>query len=435
MNRKSIDDIISPEDSGRRSIRKVSVDRSLRRKKSERVRDINKGKDTNFSPKPPRTRRASSGWGLWIIALISFLVLIFGFSFLFSGARLIITPKQRTVLVDANFNASKTPKANEFRYEMMTTDKEGSKNVTASGEEFVKEKASGEITIYNNFNSSNQRLIKNTRFETPEGLIYRIDKSIIVPGQKKKGGTLVPGSIEVTVYADENGEKYNIGLTDFTIPGFKRGPRFNGFYARSKTEMIGGFVGKRKVISKEDETKTRDEIKNELSTQLLKDAYSQKPEGFEMYKDGIFVTFTSLPNKEDGGSVSVREKALLYGVLFEQKSFAKFLAKNTIAGFDGEDVEISNPDTLKFNIIDKENVKPWVTNGFSFKLGGKAHIVWSFDTDSLKRDLVGKSKGALQTVLTGYPSIDEAKIVLRPFWRQTFPDKVEDIKINTIIDK
>lgn len=433
--KRSIDDIVSPENRDHRSIRKVNVDRTSRRKKLGRVRETEHNANTNLPPKPPRTRRTSSRWGFFVIIIVSILILIFSFSFLFSGAKLIITPKQRTVLVDSEFKTYKEPKINELGYEIMTIERDGSQKVTASGEEFVKEKASGKIIIYNNFNSSNQRLIKNTRFETPDGLIYRINKSIVIPGRKKENGTIIPGSIEVTVYADEEGEKYNIGLTDFTIPGFKGSARFNGFYARSKTEMTEGFVGKKKTIKKEDEVQARSDIQKRLKTQLLKEVFSQKPKGFEIYEDGIFINFKSLPDEESNGQVNIKEKAMLYGVLFKQEAFAKFIARNTIAGFEGEKVEVTDPSTLKFNILEKNKIEPWISEEFSFKLSGKAHIVWNFESNQLKEDLAGKSKGALKTVLTGYPNIDEARIVLRPFWRQTFPDKIEDIKIITIIEK
>lgn len=69
--KKNIDDIVPPEDRGQRSIRKVSVDRTPRRRKMERVQVV--GEDSDFSPpEPPRTRRRSSSrFGLWIIASVS----------------------------------------------------------------------------------------------------------------------------------------------------------------------------------------------------------------------------------------------------------------------------------------------------------------------------------------------------------------------------
>ncbi len=433
--KKHIDDIIPPED---RSIRNVSVSREGRRR-SQRQRP-----QEEHTPSPARRerhdvyrRRKAPRWGLWVISGVAVLaVLIFGLSFLFSGAKVIVTPKQRTVPIAAEFQASRTPSLTELGYEVMTIEREGSREVSASGEEYVEEKASGTIIVYNNFNSSDQRLIKNTRFESPDGKIYRINESIVVPGQRTEGNTTVPGSIEAVVYADEVGEEYNIGLTDFTIPGFEGSPRFEGFYARSKTAMTGGFVGEKKIVQEADEVRAREEIQRDIREQISQEALAQKPEGFELFENGTFIVFTSLPNQEKGNDAVIREKATLYGVLFKQEAFAAFLAENTVAGYnDGDSVRITNPQDLNFTILNKSEQEPWNDNAFQFEIDGTAHIVWEFDSQQLKNDLIGKSKDAFTTVLTGYPSIEEAQIILRPFWRQTFPEEIEDIKVTTIIDK
>ena len=97
--------------------------------------------------------------------------------------------------------------------------------------------------IYNKYSAEAQIFVKDTRFETPEGKIYRIDRAVTVPGMKNSGGQTVAGSVEATVYADKSGSEYNIGFSDFTIPGLKGGLKYEKFYARSKTPMTGGMKG------------------------------------------------------------------------------------------------------------------------------------------------------------------------------------------------
>ena len=80
----------------------------------------------------------------------------------------------------------------------------------------IERRASGKIIVFNNYSTNSQRLIARTRFETLEGKIYRIRDAVVVPGISDKDGRKTPGSIEVTVFADEPGEEYNIGYTDFT---------------------------------------------------------------------------------------------------------------------------------------------------------------------------------------------------------------------------
>ena len=200
-------------------------------------------------------------------------------------------------LYDFSFNAAINADINELSYEIMTIEKTDSKKIAATGREEIEEKASGKIVIFNDFNTSSQRLIKNTRFETPEGLIYRINKSIIVPGQKTEGGKTVPGSIEATVYADEAGEKYNIGLTDFTIPGFEGSPRFDSFYARSKTEMAGGFAGERLSANPDELKKAQDELRTELKKQLMAEAFSQIPDEFYPWPANVKIPDSKINRK------------------------------------------------------------------------------------------------------------------------------------------
>src|SRR3989344_1806407 len=52
------------------------------------------------------------------------------------------------------------------------------------GQQMVVKKARGEITVYNNYNSEPQNLITTTRFESAKGLIFRIQRSITVPGTR-----------------------------------------------------------------------------------------------------------------------------------------------------------------------------------------------------------------------------------------------------------
>ena len=73
---------------------------------------------------------------------------------------------------------------------------------------------------------------------------------VTIPGTKVENGKTVPGSKEVDVVADKAGAEYNIGLTDFTIPGFKGSPKFETVFARSKTEMTGGYVGNSQIVTK-----------------------------------------------------------------------------------------------------------------------------------------------------------------------------------------
>lgn len=419
MTQNPFQDIVPPE---KRTIRNVAPVHHNSRRPVQQVR-------------PPRRRSPISLKSkrfpikIWVVGLLSIFILFFIFSFLFAGAKVIVLPKQNQAFVDAQFEALREAPAGMLAYENMSIEKIGFKSISATGEEEVEIKASGKIVIFNNHDSASQRLIKNTRFETPDGLIYRIDKSIVVPGRKTTDGRVVPGSIEATVYADEPGEGYNIGLTDFTIPGFKGSPRFEGFFARSKTSITGGFVGKRLVVEEKALKDAKEEIQTNLKSVLLNEAFAQKPDGFYLYEDTIFVDFESLPSIDKGESVEIQEKGILYGVLFKEDDFAQYLAQNTLGSYDDSLIELINAADLVLTTFEKENARPWEEDSFTFVINGTADFVWFFDEEQLKSDLLGRSKDALATILSGYPSIDQAEVILRPFWKRTFPEKASKIKI------
>ena len=67
-------------------------------------------------------------------------------------------------------------------------------------------------------------------------------------------------------------------------------------------------------------------------------------------------------------------------------------------------------------------------------LSGTADVVWIFDEEKLKNDLSGRNNEAVFTIMSGYPSIDVAEVVIRPFWKGTFPVNTEEIKIEIILE-
>lgn len=441
MSKRTIRDILPPEhknrDRGRIKTPPIdtSVDKPVTKsppvQKPLRPFFEESGSISNIPPRPnQRGRLRYLYYG--VISIVFIALLSFLFSVFFAGATITVTPKIDTLTVDGEFRGvSKDPSTREIQYDIMTLEELLSATVPATGKVDVQEKASGNITVFNDYNDSPQRLIVNTRFETPDGLIFRIAKSITVPG--KKDG--VPGSIEVTIYADEPGEQYNVGLTNFTIPGFKGAPQFEGFYASSKTSMEGGFVGERLKVEESTLTLERNKLRATLEASLLDKVSSEQPVGFISFPDSIFIEFVSETPKDREGEVEIREKAVLYNVLFAEEAFAKFLAEATLGSFDGNDVtfrENINLTLIPQPLEKEESIAPWRDGEFKFILTGTADIVWLFDESALKDDLSGRNKEAIYTILSGYSSIDEAEVVIRPFWKGSFPTDTEEIKIEVL---
>ncbi len=429
MPKNILQDVTPPK---RKTIRDIPL--SINRKKEE---EENKSDLSDF-PGPIEdiraTKRVGSKTKWWILAIVVLIATYFFLSIGFSGAEVVLVPKQEKVDIELSLLAVRDDiRSGEdgVPFKTILIESEGSRSTSNITEKDVDKKASGEIVVFNDYSSEAERLTKNTRFETSDGLIYRTPKSVLVPGRKVDNGKTTPGSITITVYADSPGNDYNIGLVDFTIPGFKGTDRFSKYYARSKTEMAGGYSGIMKIVEDDELEQMRNDIHIDLDKELRSKVYTQVPEDYVLYEDGMFVDFKHQPNLDLGGSVQIIEKGILRAVLFDKSDLSNFIAENLISGLGEGVVEISNLEDLSFGIDDKENIQPWEDVNFDFGLSGSAQFVWVFDEDKMKDDFAGQSKKNTDSILSNFIGITEAEVTISPFWKLTFPKNTERIKIET----
>ncbi len=357
---------------------------------------------------------------------------------LMSGAEVTVYPKYKDVSVQASFTTYKVPKAGELSFELLTLEATGERQVAASGKEQVSERASGSIFVYNN-QKTTQRLIKNTRFESPEGLIFKIPESIEVPGASTDAsGKTVPGMITVEVFADGTGEQYNIPASRFTIPGLKGRPEYDAVYGESALEFSGGFEGDKYIIDDAELEARKQELHLELRNTLLSRLETEKPAGFIAYPDAVTISFESLPATAYGDQLAtIKERARLSIPLFKESEFAEYIAESTVAGYDGEGVILEHPEDLVFAYSLPTTTVSDISgySELSFELRGNTRIVWDYNEEELKNDLVGLSKTALPAVLGAYPSIDRAEAVVRPFWSTSFPSAPEKLRVMRHIEE
>ncbi len=366
-------------------------------------------------------------WQLW--GLAGFFLAFLGFALMngFDGAILTITPKSMAVTVNQEFVASADPIA-KLHYELLSITKADETLIPADTTKRVDEKASGIIVVYNAFSSLPQRLIKNTRFESPEGRIYRIRESITVPGEKSVNGKTTPGSMEVEVFADATGEAYNLALTDFTIPGFKSDPkRYAGFYARSKTALSGGFSGTVKTASAAALASARETLAKKLEETVRAETKTKVPPGFVLFPAALVVVRDEKPPVEKGGSVAVRETLAGSAYLFKRTELAAAIAREK----QGSDfpAEIPELNSLQFRWSEPPTASLGKTAPVRFALSGGARLVFLYDADKLRAALLGREKSEIATILAQFPTIEKIDVVLRPFWSSAFPTKQKNLVI------
>ncbi len=432
---KQIDGVVVPE--RRKSIRNIPI--SDVRRKSEKAASLDAVKRSSRSAPPqseeedippvtppPLQRSRGRGKGRLFTGLIAVLVVAFLALSAFSGATLSYVPRSAPLTFQGDtYSAYKSGTGLLYSIVKLSGDK--GMSVTATGETDVSRKASGTIVIYNNASAEAQKLIENTRFESGDGKIYRIQKAVSVPGKTSTG----PGSLEVQVLADQAGESYNIGLVDFTLPGLKGSPRFDTIYARSKTAMTGGFVGKEKSVSPDELAKAKADLKNSLNQELLAKASAEVPTEFILFPALSSVTFEDLPQTAGSaaGSVTLNMRGNLYGIMFKKSDLSTALSLGKAPRAPQDPVELDSFNTLEVAFVGGVPGDLLNLSKVDFKVTGTGHLVWQTDEVALKSDLAGRAKSDLPQLLNNYPTIESATASVRPFWKSTFPTEASKITV------
>ncbi len=360
-----------------------------------------------------------------------------GLSALLGKTDLTIYPVNREPNVSAEFTAYPEKRDGELSYEVMTLEATGEQQVKASGQVEVQEQATGNIEIIKTTPGA-ERLIKNTRFRTDDGLVFRIYESIVVPGSIDG----VPGTISAKVFADDVGEEYNVSSNvSLDIPGFKESGLDNLYSAisgRTSSDFTGGFDGTQFKIDESELGTARQALQIELRDNLLARIENEQPADFIAFDpEAVALSFNQLPAVEYGENlVTIREQAILQIPLFKASDLASYIARETVATYDGGDIRIDDPSTLVFSYVNPEMSSMVIANepAITFKLTGKPLLIWEYDSNNLTENLAGLPKTAINNAVGAYPGIESAHVRVTPFWKRTFPEDPSEINIIEILE-
>jgi len=365
-----------------------------------------------------------------IYSVIGFVVLIVAFSIftLMKSVTVTYVPKSTDISFSKDsFTAYRLGGDGKLAFSVIKLASDKGLETPASGQEQVSIKASGKAIVYNNSGTAPQKLVKNTRFQTTDGKVYRIQSDISVPG---KTGT-TPGSLEVTLYADQPGADYNIPLSDFTLLGLKGDPKFTTVYARSKTPMSGGFVGLSKKVSDADLTTAKTSLEAGLKDSLLTEAKAQVPSDYVLFTNLVQISYSDLPQSAptDKG-VTVNRHAEFSGVMFRKEDLSTFLASKKLTGATNvQGISFTNLESLDFAFATGTQIDLLKADSLNFTVSGDTKAVYFVPEEALKSDLAGISKNTLTDILKNYPTIETATAVIHPFWSGSFPNDPSKIKI------
>ena len=389
------------------------------------------GTDTRGPLPPSRPSRRSKRTWLWALAGVSIVALGGLGLFVFRPTTVTVIPRSHPVTFDESAQLVAYPEASAatgtLSYAVVATDLEDSAIVEAKGTEHAESRASGEIAIYNNYSTSEVRLIKNTRFQTADGLIFRAPEDVVVPGKSATS----PGQINITIIADQPGTQYNVGPTDFKVPGLKTNTEmYSGVYAKSTAVFAGGFVGDRPSTAPGAREAAIADIRSRLDTSAHAFVGKLSTATSTVFADLMQVSYRDLPDTtEANGSIRIHQSARVTVPVFAADRFATIIAQTVVADSDSASVTlIPGKDFSAISLAASSTTLG--ADSFNFSLSGAALLVWKVDTGALAQALINRDKAAFKTIVTGFSSIQEAHARIEPFWKDVFPSNPDDIRIN-----
>lgn len=365
------------------------------------------------------------------------------------GATINIVPASTVITKGANIVLQKTPvDSKDIKVYDLSAEAETTLTYQSSGTKSQGGNASGNLIIYNIANK-NWPLIAETRFQTTEGLVFRIKEEVTVPAN---------GQLAVRVVADEKdangvtiGERGNIGPSKFFLPGLRDSNK-DQLYGESTEYMTGGTTVVSTFVSDEDliaaSTKMEAALKEKALSALRKEALAQGTANgiqLSLLEDSDIIQYgapeISLPREivgKEQTSFEVTGKMKIMGVAYNTETLLSILKSDVIGTktpgkrlvkIDENSISINvfevnlKSDTYKFTAqiqgIEEYEIDPDLEGGN--KLGKK-----------IKEHIAGKTVEEAENYIQNLPEVNSVFIKMWPFWSPTIPTLPDNIKIKSL---
>jgi len=345
--------------------------------------------------------------------------------------------------------------------EIVTTTKQ-TRVFHAISKKFEGVNAKGKIKIINT--SDEEWLLKEeTRFSSPNGLIFRIQEGVFVPpATLDEAGNKINGELIAKVvadpfdmYGDPVGKKGNIEASKFIIPGLSK---FNQelIWGESSENMRGGITKYKTIVLEDDINAAKKQLEDNLilmakedlrnyidelnkinhsNLRLLDDSRYLKTELLELrVSDDLHGSY------KDKFEVFAKVKA--EGVAYDFNNLYT-LMKNELTTRAHPDMKIRedliSPDKITYDVIDKEEDLGKIKITASIKgieeyvITGDQIVARKF-AKKVKDKILSLNTKEAESIIGNMTEVNEIQIKTWPFWITKIPRVPENIKIKLMTD-
>jgi hypothetical protein len=370
---------------------------------------------------------------LWVGAGVLAILLLFALNYYFTSAKVTLFAKGTQVNTSFNFTADPSVKQSDISASVLAAtqisiNKTLTAPVTATGSKDNGTKASGTMTVSNSYDSSSHPLVAGTRFVSGDK-VFRSTADATVPGGTLSGGQIVPGTTQVAVQADQNGDQYNLGPTSFTIPGLPADQQSK--ITGKGSQMSGGTSKVVKVVTQGDVDKAKQAALDADKPLAQKDIEGKAGSGQIVLPESMQQNVTSVNVNPDVGAEAQTASAsiaVVYTELSVKKSELSDLARSQEQEQVGADKQIYDDGSA--NLALTPAGKPDASGAQKFNAKATAYAGAKIDKDALAKELTGKKYGEAVDIASRQPEIDKAEITITPGWATSMPGITSHIHID-----
>jgi hypothetical protein len=356
-----------------------------------------------------------------IVAIVVAVVFLIGLVGIFSLGKAVVTVYPRVSNVATDFSAQVVTDGDgsgALSGVLFETDIETVGTSESTGTAVVQDtNVIGAVTLINNY-SKDQTLVATTRLLSPDGVLLRMKEKATVPA----GGKVV-----VKVYADNPAAFKEIPATMFTIPGLWKDLQ-DKIYGESK-DIIKNKPGEMKIVKAVDIVKAKEMATKGADEKAIKQFSDNLPNS----QNFVITVASHEPISEsvsakvgdNAGSVEARLKQKITLIAVE-KSKVLVMANDKVDKNVSDDRDVISIDSDKLSYtVEKFDTK---NKSADVKIHAEAKTVIKVTNSILdKTKLAGLTAKGAQLYLLNFDEIENAEVVLSPFWVKKIPDNVNKI--------
>jgi hypothetical protein len=234
-------------------------------------------------------------------------------------------------------------------------------------------------------------------------------------------------STTVNVNAQTGGSQYNISPTSFTVAGF------SGVQGQSSTAFSGGTDSIIKIVAQADVDSANQKIAAQDTTAIKQQLQTQLQQAgltpiTSTYAAGTPTVSTTPAVGSQADNVTVSQ-TVNYTMLGVHQSDLKTLVDNNVdkqINSSQQQILSDGVSNATFTVQNQSGGQTQVAMQATSTVGSQ------FSVPAIKKQIVGKKSGDVQTIIKAYPGVQTVTTHFSPFWVSSVPSNTSKITINVL---